>query len=182
MTREQIIEATIDLINESDGDINNVSIRKIAKKLNIAVGLINYHFESKEKLIELCVERIINIQVMSFKPSREEADSLSMIKTVATEVADYLWENKAVSRISIMSDFNNPKIDDNTMKSIKGLMYSVKDESLKLESFMLVSLMQDIFLRSNILKEFGYELENKNERDSLINKFVDVIFSKGEMK
>ena len=57
--KEKIIDATVSLIESSDGLIENITMRAIAQKADVAVGLINYHFTSKKNLIEICVQRII---------------------------------------------------------------------------------------------------------------------------
>ncbi len=55
-----IIDATIQIIEESEGDIKNITARKIADRSGVALGLINYHFGSKENLIAESCGRIIN--------------------------------------------------------------------------------------------------------------------------
>lgn len=45
--KDKIIKTTISLINTSNGLVENITIREIAQKSNVAVGLINYHFGSK---------------------------------------------------------------------------------------------------------------------------------------
>ena len=68
--KEIIIKSTIELIEQSNGDIKKITSRSIAEKSGIALGLINYHFESKENLIALCVQRIINNVLMNFAPDK----------------------------------------------------------------------------------------------------------------
>ena len=58
--KESIIKETTKLIEEKNGDLKSVTARAIAKRCGIALGLINYHFKSKDRLIELCVQRIVN--------------------------------------------------------------------------------------------------------------------------
>lgn len=58
--KKSIIKATIEIIEKSDGDIKNITARKIADKSGVALGLINYHFGSKENLIAECCREIIN--------------------------------------------------------------------------------------------------------------------------
>lgn len=70
--KEKIINTTISLIQHSEGLIENITIREIAQKADIAVGLINYHFGSKNNLIEICVQRIIS-HVMKIFPNRERS-------------------------------------------------------------------------------------------------------------
>lgn len=57
--KEAIIAATIDLIVNSDGNIDEITTRIIAYKANTSVGLINYHYQTKDNLIEICVQQII---------------------------------------------------------------------------------------------------------------------------
>ena len=58
--KEHIMDVTTQLIQESDGDINQITIRRIAERAQVGLGLINYHFGSKDKLILECIQRIIN--------------------------------------------------------------------------------------------------------------------------
>ena len=64
--KEKIMQATIDLINEKGEQMNGITIREICKKANVGLGLVNYHFGNKDKLIKLCVERIVNGIVDAF--------------------------------------------------------------------------------------------------------------------
>ncbi len=57
-TKEKILKCTTELILERGGDISNVTIRTIAARAGIGVGLTNHYFESKEQLIEECIENV----------------------------------------------------------------------------------------------------------------------------
>lgn len=70
--REKIIEVTTELIIESQGDLSQVTARKIANRAEVGLGLIHYHFESKDQLITECVQRIINKEIRTFVPQDTE--------------------------------------------------------------------------------------------------------------
>ena len=53
--KERIINAATELIEKSGGEVKNITARAIAERSGVALGLINYHFESKENLIAICV-------------------------------------------------------------------------------------------------------------------------------
>ena len=57
--KEKIINTTISLIERSDGLVENITVRDIAQKSDVAIGLINYHLGSKENLDKICVQRMI---------------------------------------------------------------------------------------------------------------------------
>lgn len=180
--KEKIIAVTTQLIESSGGNIDEITTRAIADKAGVGVGLVNYHFQTKENLIEICVQRIIGNVIGSFKPSAmENIGGIERVKAVMKLVADFLIQNPSVSRISILGDCNHPQLVDNTMRSARGLMICMQglaiDESKKrLLAFELVSILQSLFLRKELCKElFGCDLCNKEERDKLLDFYVDNI-------
>lgn len=175
--KERIIQATIALINESEGDVANISARSIAEKAGVGLGMINYHFQTKENLIDVCVERIIGDVISDFKPDlpQDKQTPVENVKNTAKHVADFLFDNPAVSRISILSDLKSPKEIDNTIRSVLGVEKALSgldiDETDKhLIAFSLVSTMQALFLRQEL---FGIDVHNKIERDEILDLLVD---------
>ena len=69
--KEELIEITTTLIRENKGDVDKVTIRDIANKSGVSVGLINYHFGNKDNLITECVQSIITGVIKSFRPTYE---------------------------------------------------------------------------------------------------------------
>ena len=67
--KEELINITTALINENNGDVDKVTIRDITSRSGVSVGLINYHFGSKDNLIAECVQRIITGIIANFKPN-----------------------------------------------------------------------------------------------------------------
>ena len=58
-TKQRIQAATTDLIQRSEGNLAQVTMRAIAQQAGVSVGLINHYFTSKDQLIEACVQQII---------------------------------------------------------------------------------------------------------------------------
>ena len=73
--KETIIQTTIALIEEKGEDLDKITVREISKKAGVGLGLVNYHFGNKNKLIELYVERIINRIVEQFQSIQEKKDA-----------------------------------------------------------------------------------------------------------
>lgn len=183
LAKEKIIAVTIDLIQNADGETHKITTRAIAKRAGIGVGLVNYHFKSKNKLIEICVQRIISDVIKSFKPDvNDELNSISRLKKVTKMVASFLIQNASVSKISILGNMNAPKIVDNTMTTVNGFLFSMEDYNIAkkekmLLSFALTSILQVAFLRKDIMKEnFGFDFNNKKEREIFIDFMIDKLF------
>ena len=58
-TSEKIKEATINLLSEHTYD--EISMRKIAKEANVALGQLTYYYRTKENLIVSVVKEVFEI-------------------------------------------------------------------------------------------------------------------------
>lgn len=183
--KERIIDTTTDLINQYNGDTQLITARMIAQKTGIGLGLINYHFKSKDNLITVCVQRIINSIVFGFSPEKKdynEVDNLSDKERLvdwATQVFDFLYENKAICRISILGDLQDYQIKSNSVYTQKGFALALRDnENRELISFMLVAIMQVAFLSEQIAQDImGYDFKESKERKRFIEKTVSLLLS-----
>lgn len=181
ITKEKIILETIDLIENSNGNTEEITVRRIAEKAGVGLGLINHYFGSKEQLIEICVQRIISRVVHSFRAPDAAKTRLSE-KTCRTVklVADFLMQNQQISRISILGDMKNPSACDHTFYTASGfascMTDSISPSDRMYRGFFLVSILQESFLRRDILKqEMGLDLYQKEERDAYIDQIIAVI-------
>lgn len=185
-TREKIVAQTIALIQENGGDSGKVTIRGIAERSGISVGLIHHYFESKNVLIESCVQRIIGGVIRSFSPDiAEGASRTEKLKRVTKQVMDFLMENQQVSRISILGDMTSPKATDNTMNSVRGFAGTISQGKPTQEdmqkAFMLAAMLQGAFLRKDVLNEaLGIDLYRKDERDCYIDTMIEQLMGDGE--
>ena len=186
--KENIIRATTELIEQSSGRIHEITSRKIAQQAGVGLGLINYHFGSKENLITICVQRIINNVVMCFSQKKDTADRSNLsdeerLADWAKQVFDFLFENHAISSISILGDMQNYQIESNSVYTQKGFMKAIQDQGMpegdkRLLVFMLTGAMQIAFLSGNTAKELlGYDLTIKKQRDLYIDKTVNLLFA-----
>lgn len=184
--KNAIIDATMELIQESGGNVEDLTIRAIAERSNVGVGLINYHFQTKDHLIEIAVQRIIGDVISSFKPNlNPDLSSLEQLKIVVKSVADFLAAQPSVSKVSILGDYKTPKTFDNTMQTVKGFGLSLRNENIPdknktLLMFTLTSVLQAIFLRRDLSGElFGYDFNDKSQRDELIDLIIGHISWEG---
>lgn len=182
-TTELILQTAESFIIESGGDAERVTIRQIAERANISVGLVNYYFSSKSKLIEACVQRMIGGVVGSFVPKLPpEAGKAERLGKVAAQVADYLEGHPQISRISILGDLNAPDVRDNTMGTTRGFCWTVSqgvtDVDALLRSFCLTAILQSAFLRKDVLKEsIGVDWNDETQREQFLQRVSDWILS-----
>ena len=181
-SKDQLIDATIALIQQSNGNIDEITIRAIAEKANVGVGLVNYHFQSKENLITICVQKMIEQTVSSFVPEKIENQSdKERMAAWAIQVFDFLFANHAISRISILGDLFHYEIDSNSVKTQRGLMQAINADMTEADkrmlSFILTSVMQTAFLSSETSLEWlGFDFALQKDRHEYIRKLVSILF------
>ncbi len=184
--KELIINATTELIEQSGGDVKTITTRAIAERSGVALGLINYHFESKESLIALCVQRIINKILMQFAPDKidyTKADGLTdkeRLISFARQTFDFLYANYAIVKISILSDFADYLPKSNSAFTQMGFRFALREnipESKKQRiAFSLTSIMQTAFLSGeNSIAITGYDLMEKTQRDRFISDTISML-------
>lgn len=187
--KELLIEITTELIRESKGEINKVTIREISKRSNVSVGLINYHFKNKENLIAICVQRIIVNVISLFKPDTQKYEKLSKLEAgekrlinSASLVFEFLFAHPEISKISILNDYENYLKDTNSWASISGFSRiindAIEDQNQKEKiSFYLVNSMQIAFLKSlNDPVFLGYDFKKEEDRKMYIRNLVKTLF------
>ncbi len=179
--KENIISVTTELIEESNGNIKDITARAIAEKAGVGLGLINYHFGSKDNLITICVQRVIGKIIAGFNTEKEYASDKERLIAWATYVFDFLFANPAISRISILGDLQNYTTNCNSVHSQKGFMIAltndIDDKDKPFLSFILTSAMQTAFLSGTAAKELlGYDFAKQVDRAAFIERLVTVIF------
>ncbi len=185
--KESIIRATIALIEEKGENIDAITVREISKKAEVGLGLINYYFENKDKLIDLCVEKMINGIVDKFAAIREQAKDRTpyeKLERLGNMTLTFLFDHYAVAKISIMTDMRNPKENDNTHRTYLAFLPLVAacrpdwdSDKVKRATYCLITAMQQAFLRHEIiLLTHGVDLRNAEERKAFHSQMLKDIF------
>jgi AcrR family transcriptional regulator len=178
--KEQLIQATIALINENP---HNITVRQIAERAGVGVGLINYHFQTKDNLIDVAVQRIIDAAIArvpdilaGFAGTPEEK-----LRQMARSTMRYIASNPNVSRISILRDMGQGHAADNTQTTIRaydsmlqGIIPDKKKRALIVH--VLVASLQALFLRAGVLREIsGFDFYDEEQRGRFIDALLDVL-------
>lgn len=183
-SKEEIVKATIDLINERGENVAEITVRDICKRANVGLGLINYHFGNKDKLIEFCVERIINGIVAQFAEIRQKTEDLppfEKLEYLGNLTLDFLFDHYTVSRISVLTDMHTPKQNDNTHRTYLAFLPLVSacrpdldESSVARKTFCLITCMQQAFLRNEfIFATQGINLKIPEERHAFHKKMLE---------
>ncbi len=185
--KEKLITTTISLIKRSDGLVENITVREIAQKADVAIGLINYHFGSKKNLIEICVQRIISHVMKTFSGTDNSADKEDLadknkidMASFTTSVFTFLVNNPEISKISMLGDLSQPSPESNSSVSYKAIFKALPDteqESIrKIKAFMLLSTIQSAFLNRQVSnKLLGFNLNSQDDYDHFFRLVTEIL-------
>ena len=176
-TKKRIIEVTSDLLDSVENP-EDITIRQIAEEAGIGVGLINYHFTSKEKLMN----EVISIKMESMAGTLEKleeykGDPIKYLKEMLINMSDVAVKNRRLSKMSIEYDFlkGDFKICLYLLPILREICKGSKSETnLQLIAFQIIVATQSVFLREEAFHMLtGINIEVKAERDCLIDSIVD---------
>ncbi len=187
-TKQAILQATIRLLEAPDSRLMDTPVRDICKAAGTSVSQINYHFQTKENLIAQCVQAMIGDVIQKFgevsaaviKPTAQEK-----LKRLLEINLDFLFKNENISRISILTDHQNPGDNDNTAQTIRAylplVVGALAERGLRRDPLMVTSTMifgiQVAFLRADRLrKETGVNLRDENDARRWLSDYVDLLF------
>jgi len=183
--KDKIMDATTQLI-EDCLSIENVTIRDIAAKAGVGVGLINYHFQTKDNLVNQCVQKIIGNIVNKFGALYKDLtlEPLDKLRFLAKLTCSFLVQNQGISKVSILSDLSNGNSSDNTSQTIGAYLPVINeifgntksDKEVYLITQMLITTLQSAFLRRDVFMQSGkVDFYDTDQRAQFIDRVVEII-------
>lgn len=184
--KEKIINATIDLIKKH-GDISKITVRDIAARAGVGIGLINYHFQTKDRLVNLCSLEMIrySIDQMSVMKADLDIESIEQMKSLGNGIAAFMIMNPGLARISVVKDLASAGVADNSDQVVKMFFPIARkiggvdksDQDLLLLLHMLVFSIEAAFLRKDVMKaSFGVDLDDPEQRNQFVDFCIDSLF------
>lgn len=184
--RDKIIKTTTELIKKY-GDTNLITVREIATAAGVGIGLVNYHFQTKENLINICIMELIGQSVLQLQsaPQNEKIQPKEMFIGLCKGIAAFMAQNPGLSMISIKKDLTSPDSADN-MSQLGQMLLPVltevygeskdKKELLVLLQ-LLISSISVAFLRNSVTdSKLEIDFMNEAQRDSLLEYCIHRLF------
>jgi len=179
-TKENIMLAVIKLLEHYD--INEINISYIAKEADVAVGLINYHFKSKEKLFEMAIESYIveSIQKESIAITTFSLNPLEQLSASIKGYADFLARNRKIYRYFLLNHLAGNKESESTylgylyyMPILKEIKKDCEETDLIILIYQIVNSIQVTFLKNEILKDkTKLDFFCQEDREQLVDKLI----------
>ena len=181
-TREKLIQAAQELLDEEE-QIHKITARRITEQARVGLGSINYHFQSKENLLNEAVARILGDvadQWLAAIPV-EEMDSATQLRTLLKETSRVAAKYPQLSKVSIRYALNHGGFDVQLMilPLLREIFGERKTElEIKLAAFQIIAAMQVGFLHEEEFRRYaGVDITQPPIRDQIIDLFIDNLIS-----
>lgn len=177
-TKEQLIQAAIKLLNEGF-DPENLSVRQIADEAGMTFGLINYHFGTKEYLIQQACLRIIDSKANEVKHFllQSDSDPTERLRLFMKLIANSVMTHQSVMKVLIKQELMEGQFE--TINYIFPILKEIfpdatSENELKLLAFQLVIPLQYAFIRSEqVNKLFSFNSIDTSSVDWLIDRSIN---------
>jgi AcrR family transcriptional regulator len=176
--RDRIIRATIDILDEEE-NLNKITVRRIAERAGVGVGLINYHFQTKENLLNEAVLSVMSQEAGRWLQPAEipDADPLVRLRVMIRQVAGIAIRYPKFAKILISHALlrGNMEAESMVLPTLRQILGPGRDETqVRLIAFQLIASMQVAFMRENAFRNYsGINISDDRQRDQAIDTLVD---------
>lgn len=187
--KQNIIKAAIALMEREKSKVEEVTVRDIAAEAGVGVGLINYHFGSKDELLRQCADSAVAQELSKFRIAVErlsELTPLERLREMAKRSCDYMAEHPELNRLSLITDLRRESfLEDNTDDCMAAFLPLVAeaggteliDSQTAFRTHILVHALQAGILRSaSILERIGLDFYQKADRDKFVDMTINQLF------
>lgn len=176
--KERLIQAAIELLGE-EKEIGKITARRITERAGASLGSINYHFQSKDNLLNQAVGRMTyEIAESWLKPVQGmETDPAGALKMLLKETSRMMARYNHLAKITVANilkqgNFDVPLIIVPLLRAIFAGQKS--EQELRLIAFQLVIPLQVAALHDRaFLLYAGYDIYDDWQRDQMIEIQVD---------
>lgn len=175
--KERLIQATMDLLKK-EKSAKKMTARKIAETADANLAMINYYFKSKDELVSLAVNQLIEAS----GEKQEELDLKDQVPkerliTFLTAIADSTCEYAELTRPTIPYLLLEGEFDLSyqILPLIKECFNNQRDETeCRVIAYQLVSFLQIAFYRGKDFERYSsIDVMDEHQRHQLCRVLVE---------
>ena len=178
--KARLLQATIEILNEED-DPARITVRQIAERAGVALGSINYYFQSKDNLLYEAVSHLMTSEATRwFAPDAQDAtlDPVTRLKQLLKETSRIGIRYPKLMRIMVEYDLQHGEMTVPLM--LMPLLHEISggrrsEFELRLIALQLITTLQVMFLRAPTFRLYaGIDVLDDTQRDRGIDLLVDL--------
>ena len=176
--RQSIIDTTKAILEEVD-DVEKITVRQIAERAGVGIGLINYHFKSKDNLLSIAIGDVMTKIIWSFTKTDDYSNLEPIAKLKVMMKALYALAGSSeklvhfiMTREILEGNMQTPLYLVPLLKEIFG---NIKDDmQLRIIALQILYPIQVTGLNPDAFNLYsGIDLYNIEQRDRFIDTLID---------
>jgi TetR/AcrR family transcriptional regulator, regulator of cefoperazone and chloramphenicol sensitivity len=179
-TRNRILQAAVQLLQESD-DPTGITVRQIAARAEVGIGLINYHFGSRDRLFNDAVGQLMTDKVtpyLSKMPSGETSPRERLIQfLIASAQVSAAYPQFVEPMVGYILTHGQMDIPLTLVPLLQEMMGDAcPTQKIRYMAYTLVTTMQAIFIQRQDFYLFtGFNVMDPKDHEPAIRMLVDMI-------
>ncbi|MEN1758890.1 TetR/AcrR family transcriptional regulator [Anoxynatronum sibiricum] len=176
--RSNIIKTVVAMLAEGE-DVEKITVRQVAERANVGMGLINYHFSSKNALLGIAVANYMATMAAGFATPGEYSgsDPVEKLKTMLTKLYSFAEQHEKLIKFTITQNLLDGEMQ--TPLFIVPLLKEIfgdRRDSIQLRIIalqMLLPIQVASINPAEFLLYSGIDLYNERQRNHYIETLVD---------
>ncbi|HYE09896.1 MAG TPA: TetR/AcrR family transcriptional regulator [Patescibacteria group bacterium] len=176
--RSRIIKAAIEILDEVT-DVDKVTVRQVAERANVGIGLINYHFKTKDNLLSIAVGDVMGKMATGFitPGNYSDLEPVLKLKTMLKELYSFGERHEKLVQFTLThgilnGDMQTPLFLVPVLREIFG---DRKDEiHLRIIALQILLPIQVTSISPSAFNYYsGINLHNEVQRNNFIDTLID---------
>ena len=181
-SRKKLLDTAIELLDEYDNP-EKITVRLIAERAGVGMGMINYHFTSRDNLIFYAAMEQLNKVAEKYSGIESSGNNVvGNLKSLVKAICDVVIKNKKLSKIALEYELQNEEfgICLFLLPMLNQIFGKEKSEGeIKFIAIQILLPLQMAFLREDAIRHYmDLDINDKEKRDIVIEKAIDNIVGK----
>ena len=180
--KKRILQAAMELLSEQEPE--TITVRQIAERAQVGVGLINYHFQTKDNLLNDAVGGSMSEVAIQWLQANEQGDPVMRLKNLLKETSTIGVRFPTQLKVSISfelqhGNFSVAQMIIPILREIFGMTKTEKE--LRVLAFQIIIPLQLASIRNDAFRVYaGIDLFNEEQRNTTIDILIDNILTTKE--
>jgi AcrR family transcriptional regulator len=177
-TRERIIQATIELL-DVESNVDKITVRAVAQRANVGIGLINYHFHTRDNLLSIAIGSIMAKMATGMGEGEKatEEEPSERIRTMLKSLYSFAEKHEKLIQFLLTHGIINGDMDAALylVPMLREVFGNRKDEmQLRIIALQILLPIQVASINPTAFYRFaGVDLHQVKQREIYIDTLVD---------
>jgi len=175
-SRDRILKAAEEILAEVS-EVEKITVRQIAERANVGIGLINYHFKSKDNLLSIAVGDAMAKMAVNFTKPNSSLKPARRLKVMLKELFSYAENYEKLMQFSLTHSILNGEMEAELflIPILKEIFGDKKDEmQLRIIAMQILLPLQAAGVDPSSFRVYsGIDLKSDEQRNDLIDTLVD---------